>query len=191
MTERAAAPFSRSCKDRRDRGLSPQRRLDDIDAAREGALAEEQHSICLANGMNRLARKLPPLHSDRVQSRQLPDRPDDETERNDVGAHSGQAGDHGMGTDAAELMHGRESADEYVIPDDAVAAQGSAVGEDGLAADAAIMTDVAVGHVEPSLADLGDAAAVLGAGVHGHALADIALAADDGPRQRGAVTARM
>src|SRR6266851_3493008 len=184
MTERAAAPFAHERKDRRHRGIPSQFRFDEVDAAREGALAEEQHPIGLAHRVNRIARKLPPLHSNHVQSRQLPDRPDDEPERNDVGTHSGQPGDHGMGADAAELMHGREPADEDVIPDDAMAAQGGAVGEHYLAADAAIMTDVAVGHVEPAFADLG-------ADVHGHALADVALAADDEPRRPAAVTDRL
>src|SRR6266851_2963258 len=51
MTERAAAPFAHERKDRRHRGIRSQFRFDEVDAARKGALVEEQHPIGLANGM--------------------------------------------------------------------------------------------------------------------------------------------
>src|SRR5262249_60377376 len=92
-----------------------------------------------------------------------------------------------MGTDAAELMHGRQSADEDMVADGAMAAEGRAVGEHHLGSDATVMAHVAVGHVEPALAYLSDAAAVLRADVHRDALADVAARADHEPRRAAAV----
>ena len=62
-----------------------------------------------------------------------------------------------------------------------VAGQHDVVGEDDVVADVAVVADVRVGEERAAVADHGRHAAALGAGVHGHALADQAVAAD---RQR-------
>src|SRR5205807_3933380 len=78
-----------------------------------------------------------------------------------------------------ELMHRREPADHDPVADLAVAAEGGAVREGDVGADAAVVPDMAVRHEEAAVAHGGDAAAVLGAAVHGDAFTQIAVDADD------------
>ena len=78
-----------------------------------------------------------------------------------VGDHEGRhvlhdlraaAGD-GVASDAAELMHGGEPADDGVVADLDMAGEGAVVGEDDVVADDAVVRDVAVGEEISAAAD--------------------------------------
>ena len=56
-----------------------------------------------------------------------------------------------------------------------MAAEQRAIGKGDVVADVAIVTDMRVGHQEAAVADRGDLAVILGAGVDGHAFADLAV----------------
>ena len=72
-----------------------------------------------------------------------------------------------------------------------VATQHGIVGECHDISHLAIMADVGTGHEKASVADLGDPAAIFGAGVHGDAFANSALSPDDEPRRAAAVSDRL
>ena len=84
--------------------------------------------------------------------------------------------------DADELVHARPAAENGEVADADMARQHHVVGEDDVVADLAVVPHMAVGQEGAAVADDGGHAAALGAGVHGHAFADQAVAAD---RQRG------
>src|SRR6202044_2820419 len=72
----------------------------------------------------------------------------------------------------AELMHGAERTHTGMVLDSDVAGQGSAIGQDAVAADGAVVPDVGVGHDQAVVADPGRAATSPGATGEGHAFAD-------------------
>ena len=71
------------------------------------------------------------------------------------------------------------AAEKCMIVDADVAAEHDIVGERDFVTNVAIVADMAPDHERAAIADAGDAATVFGAGVHGHALAQVAVRADD------------
>src|SRR5947209_8037609 len=78
-----------------------------------------------------------------------------------------------------------------MVADDAMTGQRSAICEDHVIADAAVMADMAIGHEEAPIADLGDPAAGIGADVHGDPFANVAVGADHEPGGLTAVARRL
>ena len=78
-----------------------------------------------------------------------------------------------------------------MIADLAMTAERGAVCEHHMISDAAIMSDMGVGHVQSVVADLGHATAGLRAEIHGHALPKIAIGADDKSRRLPAIGQRL
>ena len=78
-----------------------------------------------------------------------------------------------------------------MVADSDVAGQQDVVGEHDIVADFAIVSDMRADHQKAAVADLGDAAAILGAGVHGDVFADIAVGADHEPRRPAAIVHRL
>src|SRR5437588_11803749 len=112
-------------------------------------------------------------------------------ERDHVLAQASVARHHHTFADAHALKHGGVTAEEHVVPDFTVAADHRIVGEDHVIADMTIMPDMRTDHHETVVADRGDAAAVLGPGVDGNILADLAARADRQPRRSAAVVYRL
>ena len=75
-------------------------------------------------------------------------------------------------------MHRRKPAEDHLVLDDDVPAEGGVVGHDHLAADDAVVRDVRRHHEEVVVAHPRHPAAALGAGVHGDMLADAVARAD-------------
>ncbi len=83
--------------------------------------------------------------------------------------------DHRALADAHELAHRRLAAEKAVVADARMAAEHGIVGHDDVIADLAVMGDMRSRHQEAMIADLGNAAIVLGAGIDGDVLADVAV----------------
>ena len=111
--------------------------------------------------------------------------------RDHVGANAAQPDDHCALADAHELAHRHAAAEHDMIADRDVTAENSVVGEHHMVADLAIMRDMRADHEKTAVANFGDAAAVLGAGVHGDVFADIAIGADHQPGRPAAIAERL
>ena len=90
-----------------------------------------------------------------------------------------------MGADAAELVNGRQTAEDHEVTDVNVARQGRVVGEDAVVTDHAVMGHVDVDHEEVAAADPGQALILGGAAVHCAVLAKHVVVAD---LEEGALT---
>ena len=75
-------------------------------------------------------------------------------------------------------MNRRQTADQGVIVDHNMPAQGRVIGEHHAVADLAILADMAADHALAAAADAGGHAAALGPGVHGDMLANGVAGAD-------------
>src|SRR6185437_11337844 len=117
-------------------------------------------------------------HADDVEPDQMRERTLHRTPGNDVGAYAAQAYDHGAYADAHELAHRGAAAEDHAIADADMSAKQRVVREYYAVADLAVVTDVTANHHHAAIADLRDAAVVLGAGVDGDVLADVAFRAD-------------
>lgn len=137
------------------------------------------------------ARELAPPHPDDVEAFQPRVLAVDEAIRNDVTAHAANATHHHLRTDAGELMHGRQSADENEVTDLTVAAERRRGRKDHVVADLAVVSDMGIVHEIAALTDAGDTAAADGADVHGDALAHLAGFADLEPRRLAAIGQRL
>jgi hypothetical protein len=71
-----------------------------------------------------------------------------------LGGH-GAAADVGVAADATELVDRAEGSDDGEVFDDDVAGEGGGVGEDAVAADVRVVTDVGAGHQETVVAEGG------------------------------------
>src|SRR5665213_1689603 len=141
-------------------------------------LVAEQHLEGGAQRLDVLARIAAALHAHDVQPRQPGAVANHRAERNDVALDAGDAADHGIASDAHELMHRRKAAEDGVILDADVTGQRRVIGHDDMIADDAVMRDVRSHHEQAIIADPRDHAAARGAGVHGDVLADDVAAAD-------------
>ena len=112
-------------------------------------------------------------------------------ERNDVVARGRHARHHHAFADAHELMDRDVAAEKRVIADANVTAEHHVVGKRHVVADVAIMPDMGSDHEEAAIADAGHAAAVLGPGIHGDALAQLAARPDHQPRRAAAIVHRL
>ena len=159
-----------------------------VEPRAEFALAEEQRLIGAPDLQDVGLSGAVAAHADDIETDQIGERPMRHAPRNDVGAHAAQAHDHRALADTHELAHRHAAAEHHVVADADVAAEHRAVGDDDAIADTAIVTDMRVDHEEATVADLGEAAVLLGADIGGHALADIAVGADREPGRSAADT---
>src|SRR4029077_11432879 len=111
-------------------------------------------------------------------------------ERDDVVARRRHAGHHHALADPHILVDPDMAAEEGSVTDRDMAAEHHIVGEIHIVAELAIVADVRADHDEAAVADPGDAAAVFGAGIHGAALAQVAMRADDQPGRPAAIMHR-
>src|SRR5207244_10452279 len=123
-----------------------------------------------ADGGEALLGEFPAFHADDVEALERGILAVDEAERNDVAAHAREAADHHLRPDPRELVHGRQTADIDEVADLAVSAERRRCGEDRIIADRAVMTDMAVVHEKPAVADPRQPAALDGADVLRQAL---------------------
>src|SRR5262249_55293318 len=93
--------------------------------------------------------------------------------------------------DTCKLMNSGKSTKKNVIAKTHVTTQGRAVGEGYVVADMAIVTDMRIGHEEAALPNSGHTSALLGADVHGDAVADGAVCTDDQARVPPSVMHRL
>src|SRR5215469_2883441 len=191
MTKRALTALTHEGHDRRHYRLLRISRLDRIEPTRERPRSEEQIPVGAPDHMHRLSGQVSPLHPHHVEPGQIGQRPDRETEWNDVGAHPCDARHHSRASDPGELVCRGEAAYEDEVSNLAMATEHGAIGHDDVATDAAIMTDMAVGHEEAPVANLRDATAVLGAGAHGHRLADLTISANHQTRGSAPIMDRL
>ena len=83
-----------------------------------------------------------------------------------------------MGADAAELVNGRQTAEDHEVTDVHMARQGGVVGEDAVVTDDAVVGHVNVDHEQVAATHLGQALVLGGAAVHGAVLAKHVVVAD-------------
>ncbi len=148
--------------------------LDRLDAVGKAAFDEEQRAIRAAQAVHLGPRRAAPPQPDNVQSDQRAGLAERKAERNDVVAGGRHARHHDALPDAHELMNGDMAAEKSEIADTDVAAEHDVIGQRDIVADLAIVPDMRADHERAAVADAGDAAAVFGAGIHGHALAQFA-----------------
>src|SRR5262245_49716632 len=110
---------------------------------------------------------------------------------NDIGPYPAHADDHRALPDPHELPHRDHSAKIDVVAYRYVAAENDIVREGHVVADLAVVPDMRTHHDQALVADLGDAAIILRAGVHRDVLADIASRADHKPRRTAAILVRL
>src|SRR5262249_60264483 len=84
-----------------------------------------------------------------------------------------------------------KTADPYVVADLAVTAERGRVGESHVAADPAVVTDMAVRHPVTPIPGTRDPSAADGAGVDGHRFPQGAVFANDQPRRFVAIAQRL
>src|SRR5438067_1521526 len=137
--------------------------------------------------MNVAPRHASAPQADHVQADEIRLLAERESERNDVGAHTAHARNHRPLADTHELNDRRMAAEHGPVADHHVSTKHGIIGEHDVAADTAVMADMRADHEEAAIADLGQAAAVLGADAHGDAFADVAVGADEKPRRTPAV----
>src|SRR5262249_58058066 len=92
---------------------------------------------------------------------------------------AGHASDHGVLADPDILVDGAEPAENGVILNDDVTAQGCVVGHDDMVADLAVMRDVRPHHEQAVVADTSHHPATDRAGIHSHVFADPVIAPDN------------
>ena len=141
--------------------------------------------------MQRLTREAAAPEPNHVEPTQVTDHTDRKRERDDVVAQAGHARDHRVRTDAGELVDRRQTANEHMIADGAMSAERGGIGEGHVMADLAVVGDMGIRHEEPAVAHFRYAAAVLGADVHRHALANLAIGANDKTSRPAAVFDRL
>jgi hypothetical protein len=83
-----------------------------------------------------------------------------------------------MGTNPAELMNRRTTADDGKIGNMAMAGQHHIVGKNNIIAHNAVMGDMGIGQEGTTVPYFGDHTAALGARIHGYTFADQAIRAD-------------
>src|SRR6185436_10375597 len=83
-----------------------------------------------------------------------------------------------MRPDMHELVHQRHAAEDHPVADGHMAGELNAVGEDGLAADLAVVRDVRIGHDPVLVCQPRDADVLRGAAADGDVLADGVVVAD-------------
>src|SRR5580658_2614504 len=110
---------------------------------------------------------------DDVQSNQICDLTEHIAERDDVAGRARKSRHHGTLADADELMHRGVTAEKTVITNVDVATEHHVVGEDYGIAHIAIVANVASNHQQTMFADASYSAAVFGAGIDGHAFAQL------------------
>src|SRR5512145_2210372 len=101
-----------------------------------------------------------------------------QAERDNVALDPRHTADHRVMTDAHDLVHPTEAADDDVIPDLDVAAERRVVGHHDADADRAIVRDVRADHEQSAAADPRYAAAADRSGIHGDVLANDVIWAD-------------
>src|SRR5580698_1850787 len=138
-----------------------------------------------------LTRKLAAFHADNVEAFETRILTVYKAIRNDVAANAADATDHGLLTNACELMHGRQAADENKIADLTMSAERRRGCENDVVADLAIVTHVAAIHEVAAVADAGSAAAADCAGAHRDRLPDRATVADLKFRRFTAIAQRL
>src|SRR4029078_696064 len=89
--------------------------------------------------------------------------PEHHAERDDVLLNARHAADETIGTDAHELMHGAQAAENSVIADRDVTGKRRVVNEDHTIADLTVMGDMGAHHQQAISADAGHESAGLGA----------------------------
>src|SRR5262245_10781397 len=133
----------------------------------------------------------PSSHADDVEPDEIGERPLHEPERDHVGANPAHADHHRSLADAHELAHRRLAAEGHDVADRHVTAQDHVIVEGHVAADLAVMADMGADHQEAAIAHLGDAAVILGSGIHGDAFANIATGTDHQPGRTAAILDRL
>ena len=154
---------------------------DVVDALLERAFVRKQQAVSAAQLVNVLAGKTAPRQADDVEARQMRPVAERHPVGNQIVLQARHAAEEGVRADARELDDGRAAADDGEIADRAMARQHDVVGEDHVVADAAVVPDVGVGEEGAAIADGRHHATAFGAGIHGHAFADLAVGPD---RQR-------
>ena len=104
--------------------------------------------------------------ADHIEADQIGERSMRHAERDDVGAHAAQPDDHRALADAHELAHRGRPPNTTWSPTLTWPPSRTLLAKMTSIADLAVMRDVGAGHQEAVIADLGDAAIVLGADVH-------------------------
>ena len=108
---------------------------------------------------------------------------DGEAEWNEVGRHQRRGADESVAADAAVLVHAGKAAQERVIANLDVAANGGGLRHDDVAADVAIVSDVAIAHDQAMRTDIGDRTAANRAAVKGRVFANDVVIAEHEPRR--------
>src|SRR6185437_109330 len=117
------------------------------------------------DGANALAVEPAPLQAFRVHAARHRELAGDIDEGRHVTVDRREHRGERVRADLAELVHARESAQHNVVADFDMARERGIVGEDGVAADVAVVRNVRVGHDPVVVADAGGVAAFGGAAV--------------------------
>src|SRR5262245_9676667 len=100
------------------------------------------------------------------------------SEGDDIGRHAAHAADHRTFADPHVLVHGDQPAEKGIVAHGDVSAKDDVVGEGDVVADLAIMPNVAAHHDKAAVPDRRRTAAVFGAHIDGHVLANVAFGSD-------------
>ena len=126
------------------------------------------------------------VEPDKMRQRSLRHAPGD-----NIGARAAQSDDHCAFADAHELAHRAPPPNTTLSPTLTWPASMTLLATDNIVADHAVVRHVRADHEEAAVADLGDAAAVLGPGIHRDALADVTVGADHEARRPAAILHRL
>ncbi len=99
-----------------------------------------------------------------------------------IGRHARHAADKGMPSDGDKMVHGAVPTHVDMVFNMDVSGELRVVGDDAVASDPTIMSDVCAHEEQVVVCDLGDSAAVGRAGMHRHHLAEHVAFPDDQPR---------
>src|SRR5262245_5703730 len=133
------------------------------------------------------AAETPPLQADDVEPVEHGALTDGKGKRDHVAGYAAHARHHGALADAHVLVDGSVAAERHIIAGGDVTAEYGAVGQRDVIADMAVVPDMRAGEEEAARADLGEATAILGAGIHRHAFANIAIRTNDEPGRPAAI----
>src|SRR5438876_5686757 len=162
----------------RDRGVLGRQGLQLAQPFGEVAWSVKQLLIERPYDCQSFARELATPHADDVEPLEAGILAVDEAARDHVAADAADAADHHLRPDPGELMHRGQATYENKIADFAVAAERGRGRKDHVIADLAVMTDMTAIHEISAIADAGNTASTVAAGVHSHVFPDGAAPAD-------------
>src|SRR5258707_7623477 len=145
-------------QDFRNRRICPRQMPHLVQPLGKDAGAVKQLLIKRSYHREALAGELAAFHADGVEAGESSVMATRKAKRDHIAAHAGESAYHHLRPDPAELMHGRQAADENKVADLGVAAQRRRRGKDDVIPYHAVVTHVAAIHEIAAIPDAGNTA---------------------------------